>query len=98
MTTVDVDEVALVVDSLTNPQTFIHQLIALQQGSVLRVEIVQNFEGIVDRENLGLETQSSYLGPEYSSAIDLARRVPIHNIVNNRDDMLIDAMLFATKG
>lgn len=56
MSTADTDEVALVVESLTNKQTYIHHLAKLREGSVIRVRVSQCFEGIVERDNLGQET------------------------------------------
>lgn len=90
--------VALVVDSLTNPQTFMHHFAQLKQGSVIRVRLTQNFEGIVARDNLGLETQYCQLGDNFSSAIDLARKVPISAIIDNKDELISDAMMFAISG
>lgn len=98
MATSDTDEVALVAESLTNPQTFLHHFAQLRQGSVIRVRLTQNFEGTVERDNLGLETQYCQLGENFSSAIDLARKVPISAIIDNRDELISDAMMFAISG
>lgn len=53
MYTSDTDEVALVVESLTNRQTFLHHFAQLREGSVVRVRMTQCFEGVVERDNLG---------------------------------------------
>lgn len=75
-----------------------HHFAQLREGSVIRVKLSQCFEGIVERDNLGLEMQYCQLGEQFSSAIDLARRVPIVAIIDNRDEMITDAVQFAING